>query len=183
MPTTQRGSVQFIHGSQFTTANVQAALDIDRLYFTPENFATLERCLAWRNKNPEVYSGLLLNEELIGYLNLMPIETSSLPQILHPDFKDVEISANAIEPFDHPKEVVGYLASICVRDRHRGPVGQNSLIVDLLLEKLAGLEKRGFFFRTIWARATTPAGHRLFRRLEFQQQPLSDLYKFDFAPR
>lgn len=61
-----------------TIEEIQAAINLDRNSFTDDEVGVLDTCINWLQACPDLYTAIFDKNELIGYINFMPLKKRAL---------------------------------------------------------------------------------------------------------
>jgi hypothetical protein len=87
--------VNFVIKNFVSKDDVKKMCDLDKTLYTPQNQVDLKICESWYDKNPRIYTAILLNDNLIGYINFMPITDECYEK-----FKSGKMPEQGITPSD-----------------------------------------------------------------------------------
>lgn len=75
--------------------DVKEMCELDKVNYEIDNQVSFEICKTWYKKNPLIYTAIFRDEELIGYINFMPISDQ-----LYNNFVNGKIPEQSINPKD-----------------------------------------------------------------------------------
>lgn len=119
-------------------ALIKEMIELDKLFFKGDDIAEFNRCKEWINKNSDIYTVLMQDDEVIGYINFMPVTDETYQAIKQGKLKDYELNASHIVKFIKDVPLKCLLASIVVREEHQ----DTETVIELwngLLKKLQSL--------------------------------------------
>jgi hypothetical protein len=135
------------------------------------NTISLERRIAWLQKNPDIDYLLKREDQILGYFSLVPLRPETIDDLLHKRRLAKDLTAEDILPYV-PGEIVdlygmalGVRFGVSLEQKRRwGEIlllGARRVIVDL--------GQRGIIIRFIRAHSTTPDGSNLMRHIGFTE--------------
>lgn len=124
-------SFRCVFGKDVTPGMIKEAIEIDNIVYPIEYRGDYDTCLSWLEKNPDIYTMLLDNDRVIGYINAMPTREYSF-NYLNEIIKEggVEIIPEEIFSYDDPRVFGIYICSIAIL-----PSYQDTKAIDFLLGK------------------------------------------------
>lgn len=78
---------------------INKMIELDGMVFKEEDRGTLKGCKEWLKCNPDIYTVILYDDEVIGYINFMPITTDAYVKIYKGQLKDYELQPKDIIKF------------------------------------------------------------------------------------
>jgi hypothetical protein len=100
---------------------------LDGLVFSGEDIGVFNRCKEWLKINGDIYTVLMCNKEVIGYINFMPITAEAYNKIKRGCLKDYEIEVNQIVKFEQGIPLKCLFTSIVVSPEYQTGLGLNLL--------------------------------------------------------
>ncbi len=151
-----------ISGQQITRDLIDQAIHIDNLIYPNELCGIQDICYAWHEHNPDIYTMILdpITNQLVGYINAMPLEPSYYNLIKSGQTLDVDIPTTEIKQYTLPDFYFLYFSSIGVHPSYHN-TSAFRILYDAFINKLIELSKRGCFMVEILADAVTPEGLKL----------------------
>jgi len=68
--------------------DIKQMINLDSLVFDEKDRGVLERCLMWQKICPELYTVLKDEDEIVGYINFLPITKSCFEEFKKGQTKD-----------------------------------------------------------------------------------------------
>ena len=176
-----------ISGSQVSAEHVKQAVEIDHLNYPQQYSGVLEICLAWHQRNSDIYTMILdrATGNVIGYINAMPLKDDFLDKILSGNTLDVDIPIDQINTFDLPDRYRLYFSSIGIHPSYQSSAAFR-VLYNAFIEKLGFLARQEIYFTEIVADAVTPEGHRLCLYAGMKEikksRHNSSIYRIDLIP-
>ena len=137
------------------------AIEIDRESYADDFVGILDRCLAWYEVNPEIYTFATDSAgTTVGYINAMPVEKDTFDLMLMGSLLDNEIDPEAIIRLSFPGEFYLYFCSIGVAGSHKNSNVFRSLF-DAFIRKMHRWYDDGFVVRNIVSDAVTRDGVKM----------------------
>ena len=102
-------------------------LKLDESVYKKEDCGTFEICKEWLSINNDIYTILLLDNKVIGYINFMPISDKCYNKFISGLKKDYEINSKDIIPFSKTKYIKCLLTSVVIHKDF-----QNSMAIKYL---------------------------------------------------
>lgn len=157
--------------STFTRASeedLKATVQITRVLFglREDDETTLARRLTWIKKNPEVFYVLKSDEQVVGYVAMLPLKIEKIEKILSGEESSQLATAEEIEKFEPGKPVSIYLMAAGVipglsRYEKRS---YGARIISGMINAIRDLGRRGIIIDTLAARSDTPDGIRIMKK-------------------
>lgn len=101
---------------------IRQMIELDKLVYNGLDVGNYNRCKKWVEANPQIYTVLLCNEEVVGYINCMPITDRAYEKIKMGQLKDFEITNTDIVKFESFKRFKCYFMSIVIRPDYQSSV-------------------------------------------------------------
>ena len=98
---------------------IKKMIEIDAMVFKEEDRGTLEGCKKWVKCNPNIYTVLMYDDEVIGYINFMPITTDAYIKIYNGQLKDYELQPKDIINFFENGTFNCLFTSIVIKPEHQ----------------------------------------------------------------
>jgi hypothetical protein len=139
---------------------IKQAIDLDRLvYKNPVDVGDIDKCKSWIKKNNQIYTFLLNEDKLIGYINFMPVTETCYEDFKQGIIRDSDISSKDIVKFSNESPNKCIFISIVIH-----PDYQNGLEIRLLLKgffnKLKLLKTENFNISHIVADCVSNIGEK-----------------------
>lgn len=137
------------------------AIAIDSQSYDDDFVGILDKCLAWYEANPEIYTFVTdVRGTVVGYVNAMPVEQGIYETMLGGDFFDNEIDPEAIIRPLFPGEFDLYFCSIGVDKSHRN-TNLFRILFDAFVEKMHQWYDDGYIVRRLVSDAVTRDGDKM----------------------
>lgn len=153
--------------SKATKEDIKATVEITRVLFglreSPE--ITEAKRLSWLNKNPEIFYVLKSEEQVVGYVLILPLKSEKIEKILSGEEYSQETNVDEIEDFVPGKPLYIYLMGMGIIPgvSHYEKRSYGARLVAGLMNILIDFGKRGIIIDTLAARSDTPDGIRLLK--------------------
>ena len=139
---------------------IKQAIDLDKLvYENSADVGDVDKCKSWIKKNNQIYTFLLNKDNLIGYINFMPVTETCYENFKQAIIRDSEITSKDIVKFSNTKPNKCIFVSIVIH-----PDYQNGLEIRLLLKgflnKLNNLKKENINISHIIADCVSNIGEK-----------------------
>ncbi len=154
-----------------TIDDMPQAVALADAVFGGVNTISLERRIAWLQKNPDMDYLLKQEDQIIGYFSLVPLRPETIDDLLHKRRLAKDLTAEDILPYVPGETVdlygmaIGVRSGVSLKQKRRwGEIlllGARHAIVDL--------GQRGIIIRFIRAHSTTPDGINLMRHIGFTE--------------
>ena len=105
--------------NQVNDAIINEMIALDKLVFRGNDIGAFEKCREWVNINPDIYTVLMLDNDVIGYINFMPITNHAYEAIKQGQLKDYELDKNDIITFSRDKPLKCLFTSIVIHPDHQ----------------------------------------------------------------
>ena len=98
---------------------IKEMIELDKLVFEGEDIGTFDKCKEWVGTNPDIYTVLMQDEKVIGYINFMPITDKAYNKIKQGKLKDYELGIDDIVGFRCHKPLKCLLTSIVINPENQ----------------------------------------------------------------
>ena len=98
---------------------IKKMIEIDAEVFNEEDRGTLEGCKKWVKCNPDIYTVLMYDDEVVGYINFMPITADAYIKIYNGQLKDYELQPKDIIRFFENGTFNCLFTSIVIKPEHQ----------------------------------------------------------------
>ncbi len=98
---------------------INKMIELDEMVFKEEDRGTLEGCKKWLKCNPDIYTVLMYDNEVIGYINFMPITNDAYSKIYNGQLKDYELQPTDIIKFSNKKPSNCLFTSIVINPEYQ----------------------------------------------------------------
>lgn len=153
-----------LSGSSVTPDMVRQGTAIDSLVYPSDLRATQQVCLAWLDRNPDIYTILLdrSTNRVVGYINAMPLEEEYYRSIESGACLDVDFPPRAIRRYELPDFYLLYFCSIALHPSYHTTAAFKALY-DAFIDKMLCLAEQEICFSEVLADAVSDEGVRLCR--------------------
>lgn len=93
---------------------IKEMVELDKLVFKDKDIGNFVKCKEWVKINPDIYTILMKDNKVIGYINFMPITDESYNKIKEGNLKDYELSHDDIISFSNSNSLKCLLTSIVI---------------------------------------------------------------------
>jgi len=145
--------------------NISKMIDLDSRFYENDNFVDIKTTMKRISINPECDIVVMNNQNLVGYLTLLPVSDLVFKKIVNHDLNESEIESSVI-PFNHYGKYSCYFSSIII-DKLNYPFYKSEFLVSILKGKIIEFKKRGIFISKIVAKAVTKSGKYFLRKFGF----------------
>ena len=105
--------------NQVNDTLIKEMIELDKLVFKGEDIGAFDKCKEWIKSNPDIYTVLMLDNKVIGYINFMPITNEAYLLIKQGQLKDYELNTNHIVKFTKDVPLKCLFTSIVVHPDHQ----------------------------------------------------------------
>jgi len=148
-----------IDGSNVKMIDIEQALLLDKIVYEEEYYVTIERCMAWYNRNNQIY--VMLKDttinQIIAYVNVSPISDEYYERIKSGDFIDTSLPPEAIIEYDMPCLYNIYFSSIVIHPDYQN-TGAFKPLFDAIVNKIIVLGENDILIKRMVADAVTEKG-------------------------
>ncbi|MBQ8762116.1 MAG: hypothetical protein IJZ26_02205 [Clostridia bacterium] len=127
---------------------LQQMLELDASVYKEEDSGVLEICKEWISVNDDIYTMLLHNNKVIGYINFMPITNECYLGFVNGTKKDYEITSKDIVKFSKTEENKCLLTSVVLHEDYQNGEAIKYLC-DGFIQKLKDYKKENIIISTI----------------------------------
>lgn len=89
----------FIIKNKVNDSIIKEMIELDKLVFSGNDVGSFNRCKEWVKTNPDIYTVLIQNSHVIGYINFMPITDYAYNKVKQGKLKDTELTKKDIVKF------------------------------------------------------------------------------------
>ncbi|GEM_PF-1223478 len=120
----------------------------------------LETRLRWYDKNPEMDYVVTEDEEIVAYLNLMPVKHETIMAFMNGDIRGWQISTDDIEPFapGRPLECIAMAMATTPDAPEPERKAYSATLLHGMANVLTSFGERGVEITRIYATSATPSG-------------------------
>lgn len=130
---------------------------LDESVYHLGDIGNFDLCKNWLSKNNEIYTVLMQDDKVVGYLNFMPLVKSSYDQYRAGRLRDYQITSFDIESYADNTEYYGLICSIVLDSSLRKSTATLRLFKGFL-DKLNQLKSRGITFKSVLCECVTDDG-------------------------
>lgn len=94
---------------------IKEMIELDKLVFKGEDIGAFDKCKKWVKRNPDIYTVLMQDDKVIGYINFMPITDKAYQAIKQGKLKDYELNNDDIISFSNCKPLKCLFTSIVIK--------------------------------------------------------------------
>lgn len=105
--------------NQVNDTLIKEMIELDKLVFKGDDIGDEDKCKEWVGINPDIYTVLMADNKVIGYINFMPITDESYNKIKEGKLKDYELNTDDIISFSNCKPLKCLFTSIVVHPDHQ----------------------------------------------------------------
>lgn len=105
--------------NQVNDTLIKEMIELDKLVFKGEDIGAFDKCKEWVKNNPDIYTVLMQDDKVIGYINFMPITDKAYQAIKQGKLKDYELAGNDIITYSNNKPLKCLFTSIVVHPDHQ----------------------------------------------------------------
>lgn len=98
---------------------IKEMIELDKLVFKGDDIGAFDKCKEWVKRNPDIYTVLMQDDKVIGYINFMPITDESYNKIKEGKLKDYELNNDDIISFSNCKPLKCLFTSIVIHPDHQ----------------------------------------------------------------
>ena len=158
----QEEQFSVLNSSRITHSHIDQAIEIDKLNYPEQLRGIADFCYAWHDRNQDIYTMIIdpLTNNVVGYINAMPLEQGYYNKIKSGKTLDTEIPANEIRQYNFPDFYFLCFSSIGIHPSYQN-TGAFRFLYEAFIKKLVDLARKEIFFVEIIADAVTEEGLRL----------------------
>jgi len=156
-------------GKEITKNDIKQALKLDKMVYKEEYYLTEEMCYSYYNANNEIYIMIIndLTDEIIGYMNYVPINDEFYEKIRTGLYIDTILKAKDILKYEKNNEYNIYLSSIVINPSYQN-MGYSKLLLNALKEKIEKLYKQQIYYKRIIADVVSNEGKHICDQLKIK---------------
>lgn len=110
---------EFSIRNQVNDGLIEEMIKLDKLVFKDDDIGDFDKCKEWIKCNPDIYTILMLDNKVIGYINFMPITDVAYQSIKQGKLKDYELTKNEIMTYSSAKPLKCLFTSIVIHPEHQ----------------------------------------------------------------
>ena len=108
--------------NQVNDTLIKEMIELDKLVFKGDDIGDEDKCKEWVGINPDIYTVLMADNRVIGYINFMPITDTAYNKVKQGKLKDYELSIDDIVAYSSHKPLKCLFTSIVIHPDHQtGP--------------------------------------------------------------
>lgn len=111
---------------------IKEMIKLDKVFFKGEDVGTLSKCKEWLSVNDDIYTVLLLNKKVIGYINFIPITDDFYEKFKAGSVRDSNLSKSDVLTFSAEKPLKCLFTSIALNKRFRKTLALQMLWIGFL---------------------------------------------------
>lgn len=105
--------------NQVNETLIKEMIELDKLVFKGDDVGVFNKCKKWVETNPDIYTLLMLDNCVIGYINFMPITDKAYNKIRRGKLKDYELDIEDIVQYSSHKPLKCLFTSIVIHPDHQ----------------------------------------------------------------
>lgn len=114
---------QFKIVNRVTNKLLMSMIELDKLVYKGQDVGEYQKCKEWLKINSNIYTIVLCDNQVIGYINFMPVIDECYKLIKNGQKKDYDIETNDILDFDPDTKQKCLFTSIVIHpEYHQGAV-------------------------------------------------------------
>ncbi len=82
-----------------TDKMIKSMIELDKSVYQGQDVGTFKQCKQWLSVNRDIYTILLCDNEVVGYINFMPLTDACYNKFLSGKYKDYELTTDDVLPF------------------------------------------------------------------------------------
>ena len=98
---------------------IKKMIELDKLVFKGDDVGDEDKCKEWVRCNPDIYTVLMADNKVIGYINFMPITDMTYNKVKQGKLKDYELSIDDIVAYSSHKPLKCLFTSIVIHPDHQ----------------------------------------------------------------
>ena len=98
---------------------IKKMIELDKLVFKGDDIGAFDKCKEWVGINPDIYTVLMTDNKVIGYINFMPITDMTYNKVKQGKLKDYELSIDDIVAYSSHKPLKCLFTSIVIHPDHQ----------------------------------------------------------------
>ena len=100
--------------NQVNETLIKEMIELDKLVFKGDDIGAFDKCKEWVKRNPDIYTVLMADNKVIGYINFMPITDTAYNKVKQGKRKDYELGKDDIIAYSSNKPLKCLFTSIVV---------------------------------------------------------------------
>ena len=113
--------------NQVNDTLIKEMIELDKLVFKGDDIGDEDKCKEWVGINPDIYTVLMADNKVIGYINFMPITDTAYNKVKQGKLKDYELSIDDIVTYSSHKPLKCLFTSIVIHPDHQTGFALNRL--------------------------------------------------------
>lgn len=98
---------------------IEEMIKLDKLVFNGEDIGAFDKCKEWVRNNSNIYTVLMQDDKVIGYINFMPITDKAYTQIKLGKLKDCDLKSNQVVKFKRNQPLKCLFTSIVIHPKYQ----------------------------------------------------------------
>lgn len=96
---------------------IKEMIELDKLVFKGDDIGDENKCKEWVGINPDIYTVLMADNKVIGYINFMPITDKAYNKVKQGKLKDYELGKDDIIAYSSNKPLKCLFTSIVIHPK------------------------------------------------------------------
>lgn len=147
-----------------TDDDIKSMLALDHSAYHGKDAGEFHRCKEWLSVNKDIYTILKLDGKVIGYINFVPLKEEVYTAFCQGHYKDFELKAQDILPFEAGKEHKCLFMSIVIDKKYRDGEAL-FLLLTSLRKRIRQWHKEGAYITHIITDCVSKEGVKLASRI------------------
>ena len=105
--------------NQVNDTLIKEMIELDKLVFKGDDMGAFDKCKEWVKRNPDIYTVLMADNKVIGYINFMPITDTAYNKVKQGKRKDYELGKDDIIAYSSNKPLKCLFTSIVIHPDHQ----------------------------------------------------------------
>lgn len=98
---------------------IQEMIKLDNIVYQGNDIGSFNKCKEWLSANQDIYTILLCDDEVVGYINFMPITDNAYTQIKLGKLKDYDLKSNQVVKFKRNQSLKCLFTSIVIHPKYQ----------------------------------------------------------------
>lgn len=151
---------KIITGHEVQNKDIEDAIFLDNLSYIDCFRGKFEDCINWYKVNPDIYIMIKILNQIIAYINIMPLNEECYNKIKDGNFIDVNIKPNMIMKYEKNNTYNIYLSSIVIHPDYRNGF-IFKILFDSMFKKFIEMSKNNIFIKRILSDVVTIKGEKI----------------------
>ncbi len=158
---------KFTISSYATNERVRQMIELDKQVYIYNEIGNFDLCKQWLSVNPNIYTMLLEEDKVVGYINFVPLTNESYEAYKQNKLQDYQLTTSDVLPFESGKQHNCLIMSFVVDKKYRN-TNASAVLISAFTKKIKALNKKGVVINNVICDCVSDEGINLAQKLNFK---------------